>query len=68
MMEKLDLYGALYMLCSRYHSGQWSRGYRILSRLVNKGYNPGLSIQSNEFESDNQREYYRRYYRLRNTI
>lgn len=65
--EKFDLYGALYMLCSRWHSGQWSRGYRILGRLINKGYKPGLT-QCNSFESDAQRDYYRRYYKLRDKL
>ena len=58
-MDKFDLYGALYLFCARYHSGQWSRGYRILSRLVIAGYKPGLSIQQNRFESEEQRAIYR---------
>jgi hypothetical protein len=62
-MDRFDLYGALYLLCSRYHSGQWSRGYRILSRLSLAGYKPGLSVQSNRFESDAQREIYRHLFR-----
>jgi hypothetical protein len=57
--DRFDLYGALYLSCSRYHSDQWSRGYRILSRLAIAGYRPGLSIQSNRFESDGQRWVYR---------
>jgi hypothetical protein len=57
--DRFDTYGALYLFCSRYHSGQWSRGYRILSRLAIAGYRPGLSIQSNRFESDGQRWLYR---------
>ena len=58
MRDRFDLYGALWLLCSRYHSGQWSRGYRILSRLVIAGYQPGLSLQSNRFESPEQRTLY----------
>lgn len=58
-MNKFDLYGALWLFCSRYHSGQWSRGYRILSRLSARGYRPGLGIQSNRFESETQRDIYR---------
>jgi hypothetical protein len=58
-MDRFELYGALYLLCSRWHSGQWSRGYRILSRLDRAGYRPGLSIQSNRFESADQRATYR---------
>jgi hypothetical protein len=57
--SRFDTCGALYLFCRRYHSGQWSRGYRILSRLAIAGYRPGLSIQSNRFESDGQRWLYR---------
>jgi hypothetical protein len=57
--DRFDTYGALYLFCSRYHSGQWSRGYRILSRLAIAGYRPGLSIQANRFETDGQRCIYR---------
>ena len=59
-MDRFDLYGALYMICVRWQSGQWSRGYRILSLLSLKGYCPGLSIQNNRFESKEQRAMYRR--------
>jgi hypothetical protein len=59
---RFDLYGALHMLCSRWHSGQWSRGYRILSRLYLAGYRPGLS-SGRCFESDQQKWIYRDLYR-----
>ncbi len=55
----LNVYGALWMLCNRWHSGQDSLGYRILSRLSIMGYKPGLSVQQGRFETDEQREYYR---------
>lgn len=35
--QRAELYFTLYVLCSDYHGGQWSRGYRILSRLWRKG-------------------------------
>lgn len=57
-MERFDLYGALYILCCRYHSGQGSRGYRILSRLSRAGYRPGLTVQRGGFESEEQRAAY----------
>lgn len=57
--DRLDLYGALYMLCSRWHSGQLSRGYRILSRLARAGYRPGIGVQRGTCESPNQRDLYR---------
>jgi hypothetical protein len=57
--NRFDLYGALYLFCNRYHSGQWSRGYRILSRLSIARYRPGLSIQQNRFETEEQKEIYK---------
>ena len=56
MGNRFDLYGALWLFCSRYHSGQWSRGYRILSRLSIVGYNPGIGLQNGVFETAEQRE------------
>lgn len=63
MRDRFDLYGALWMLASRWHSGQGSRGYRILSRLSLAGYRPGLSVQQGRFESAEQRALYRELYR-----
>ena len=57
-VERFDLYGALWAFCGRWHSGQWSRGYRILSRLKLAGYQPGLSLQRGRFESVEQRRIY----------
>ena len=67
-MDRFTLYGALYLLCTRWHSGQWSRGYRILSRLASAGYRPGLSLQSNRFESSEQRNLYRHLLRYRHSL
>ena len=56
MRDRFDLYGALYLFCTRWHSGQWSRGYRILSRLDTAGYRPGLTVRNGHgFESDASR-------------
>ena len=57
--SRFDLYGALWAFCSRHHSGQSSRGYRILSRLAAAGYNPGLGLQQGHFESEQQALIYR---------
>jgi hypothetical protein len=68
MSARFDLYGAIYLFCARYHSGQWSRGYRLLCRLETAGYRPGIGIQSGRFESEEQRAIYRhlvRRYRTR---
>lgn len=67
-MSRFDLYGALWMLCSRWHSGQWSRGYRLLSRLITAGYQPGLSVQQGRFESDEQRRIYKALLRYRHSL
>ena len=67
-MTKFDLYGALYLFCSRWHSGQWSRGYRILSRLNIAGYQPGFSIQNNRFESQMQQDCYTKLLKYRYDI
>jgi hypothetical protein len=68
MNDRFDLYGALYMLCVRFHTGQNSRGYRILSRLSRAGYRPGITIQNAGFESSEQRRIYRQLLRLRHTL
>ena len=65
---RFDLYGALWALCSRWHSGQWSRGYRILSRLSIAGYRPGPGLQGGSFESDQQRWIYRDLLKYRNDL
>ena len=57
--DRFDLYGALWAFCSRWHSGQASRGYRILSALDRAGYSPGIGLQAGRFETDAQRDIYR---------
>jgi len=57
--NRFDLYGALYVLCSLYHSGQSSRGYRILGRLSRAGYQPSPMLGENSFESEEQERIYR---------
>lgn len=59
MENRFDLYGALWTFCARHHSGQWSRGYRILSRLNIAGYRPGMGLQQGRFETSAQRDIYR---------
>ena len=34
---------AYWIIASRYHTGQWSKGYAKLSQLSRMGYNPGLA-------------------------
>jgi hypothetical protein len=59
LAARFDLYGALWAFCARWHGGQASRGYRILSRLSRAGYSPGIGLQAGRFESDAQRDIYR---------
>jgi len=61
--NRFDLYGALYLLCNRWHSGQNSRGYRILSRLQSRGYKPGNALQNGFFETQEQVYLYRNLYK-----
>lgn len=32
-----DKFAALYVWCANYHTGQWSREHRILSRIAKRG-------------------------------
>lgn len=68
ILARFDLYGALWAFCARWHGGQGSRGYRILSRLSRAGYNPGAGIQAGRFESEEQAQIYRELLRHRHSI
>ena len=61
LSDRFDRYGALYIVCADSHGGQWSRGYRLLSRLIQRGYSPGLSVQHGEPESEAMTDYIDRY-------
>lgn len=65
---RFDLYGALWALCARWHSGMGSRGYRILSRLARADYAPGIGLQSGRFESEAQAQMYRGLLRYRHRL
>lgn len=58
--NRFDLYGALYVACAEYHSGQSSRGYRLLSKLTRAGYKPSPMLMNTdyEWESERQADYY----------
>jgi hypothetical protein len=40
-MDRLDIVSAYYLVAMRWHSGQWSKGYRKLSQCVKMGFRPG---------------------------
>lgn len=48
---KRDFWFALYVFCADYHGGQWSRGYRILSKLSSQyrmRVSDGLMVEMRE--------------------
>jgi hypothetical protein len=52
-MKKLskEYYWELAVFCMDYHSGQWSRGYRILSRLKAENFSSALCEELRESEA-----------------
>jgi hypothetical protein len=67
---------ALYVICSRWHTGQWSRGYRLLCRSGGLLHKIGirnpldqikLARSPRKFRGDFFR-FYRKFYKLRNTL
>ena len=51
--NRFDTVSAYYLIASRYHSGQASNGYSILSRCVNIGFRPGPLF--GEYKGSNER-------------
>ena len=52
-MKKLskDYYWELAQFCMDYHSGQWSRGYRLLCRLHVRNWSTALSDELRDSEA-----------------
>jgi hypothetical protein len=52
-MKKLSkqYYWELAVFCMDYHSGQWSRGYRILSRLKVQNFSSNLCEELRQSEA-----------------
>jgi hypothetical protein len=52
-MKKLakEYYWELAVFCMDYHSGQWSRGYRILCRLRAENFSSTLCAELRESEA-----------------
>lgn len=55
--DRFDICGAYYLFFSRHFNE------KRLSQLEKLGYNPGLSIRQNRFETENQRWIYQNLYR-----
>jgi hypothetical protein len=52
-MKKLskEYYWELAQFCMDYHSGQWSRGYRLMCRLKPSSFSSSLSRELRESEA-----------------
>ena len=61
---------AIWLLCRNYHSGQWSRGYKLLCKIEKAGFNPGLGLREyGRLENEEQKYYYYcTYWKLRKTL
>ena len=44
--KQFSIYEACYAYAAEWHAGQWSRSYALLCKLDQKGFHPGLSLQS----------------------
>jgi hypothetical protein len=42
-MDRFMICSAFYIVAERYHSGQWSKGYSVLSRLARLRFQPARS-------------------------
>jgi len=47
-MDRFAICGAYWIIASRYHSGQWSKGYAKLSQLSRMGFWPGPSPETDQ--------------------
>ena len=56
---------ALYILCSEYHSGQWSRGYRLMSRIATRYRPEGVPTMARLAYSDEWADVYEKYLELK---
>jgi hypothetical protein len=51
-MDRFLICAACWIVASRRHSGQWSKGYAKLSQLARMGYNPGPASWEHERGSE----------------
>lgn len=42
MFDRFEIVAAYYLIASRWHSGQWSKGYRKLCQADRMGFRPGV--------------------------
>lgn len=67
-MDRFLTCSAYWIIASRYHTGQWSKGYAKLSQLTRIGYRPGLANWSKERGSEERSAAARLLWRRRNEI
>ena len=56
-VDRFARYEALHLLACNYHSGQWSRGYRLLCRLHKHEFKPAFNANPDLLEG-RAKEYY----------
>jgi len=63
-LDNFDFVAGLYVYCMNWHNGQWSREYRILSRLqIRLTDNAIYSIQNGRYDRNDEWEQARIVYR-----
>ena len=62
--DRFDVCEAFWLLASHLHSGQWSRGYAVLSKLARINFNPRQSLRTVADLSENGQAIYRRNLRV----
>jgi hypothetical protein len=67
-MDRLLICAAYWIVSTRWHSGQSSRGYAKASQLARIGYNPGLASWSKERGSEERLAAARLLWRRRHEI
>jgi len=46
--KRFSVYAACHCYAANYHTGQWSRAYRLLCSIDRKGFRPGLAYGIDE--------------------
>lgn len=59
--DRFDVCEAFYLLGTRFHSGQWSRGYAILSKLARMRFQPRQNLRHVSDLTENGEAIYRKY-------
>lgn len=57
--DRFDICEAWYLYASRYHEGQWSKLYSVLSRLIHMKFTPPMDLNYHSL-TDNGKAIYRK--------